>query len=259
MTEPEERAAQSRDPTRELLSLLYFPYNGLVVIPFFGASTIFWGVAAVLSSRFSQRLGFHCGTAWAWSTCRINFTRVRVHRRERADPGQSYVIMSNHQSHWDTLAFYGHWGRQFRWVIKNELRKVPGLGWGCDAVGHIFIDRSNRERAIESLREASKKLEPGVSIMIFPEGKRSPDGRLQEFKKGGFVMAEEMGLPILPVSISGSHRVLPKNTLRLLPGSIDITVHDPIDPADYGAGQRDQLMADVRAAINRGLGEDERS
>ena len=250
-------AAPARGPLRELLSLLYFPYNGLVVMPFFGASTIFWGVAAVLSSQISPRLGFHCGTAWAWTTNRVNFTRVRVHGRHRADPNQSYVIMSNHQSHWDTLAFYGHWGRQFRWVIKDDLRKVPGLGWGCDAVGHIFIDRSNRERAIESLREASRKLEPGVSIMIFPEGKRSPDGRLQPFKKGGFVMAEEMGLPILPVSISGSHRVLPKKTLRLLPGRIDITVHDPIDTAQYGPDRREELMAAVRTAINAGLGSHE--
>jgi len=240
------------------LSLIYFPYNALVVMPFFAGSTIFWGVMAVVTSQLSQRLGFHCGTAWAWSTCRMNFTRVRVRGRERADPRQSYVIMSNHQSHFDTLAFYGHWGRQFRWVIKDDLRKVPGLGWGCDAVGHIFIDRSNRERAIASMKEAAQKLEPGVSIMIFPEGERSPDGRLQTFKKGGFVMAEQLGLPILPVTISGSHRVLPKKTLRLLPGRIDITVHAPIDPTTYGPDQRDRLMSDVRAAITSGLSDEER-
>ncbi|MBW2528184.1 MAG: 1-acyl-sn-glycerol-3-phosphate acyltransferase [Deltaproteobacteria bacterium] len=242
-----------RDGVRDLLSLLYAPYNGLVVMPFFGASTLFWGVMAVLTSQISPRVGFHCGTVWAWSTCRVNFNRVRVHGRERADPRQSYVMMSNHQSHFDTLAFYGHWGRQFRWVIKEELRKVPGLGWGCDAVGHIFIDRSNRQAAMASLREAQRKLPPGVSIMIFPEGKRSPDGKLQPFKRGGFVMAQELGLPILPLTIRGTGRVLPKNSLRLLPGRIDIVVHDPIDPAAYGSDGRDQLVADVRAAIESGL------
>ena len=104
-----------------------------------------------------------------------------------------------------------------------------------------------------SLREAQRKLPPGVSIMIFPEGKRSPDGQLQPFKRGGFVMAEELGLPILPVTIRGTGRVLPKNSLRLLPGRIDIVVHDPIDPAAYGPDGRDRLMADVRAAIESGL------
>jgi 1-acyl-sn-glycerol-3-phosphate acyltransferase len=253
LTTPDSATDSPRDRARDLLSLLYLPYNGLVVIPFFASSTIFWGTMAVLSSQISQRVGFHCGTAWAWSTCRMNFTRVRVRGRERADPKQSYVMMSNHQSHFDTLAFYGHWGRQFRWVLKEELRKVPGLGWGCEAVGHIFIDRSNREAAIASLREAQEKLEPGVSIMIFPEGKRSPDGRLGEFKRGGFVMAQQLGLPILPVTISGSHRLLPKGTLRLLPGRIDITIHDPIDPTAYGPDDRERLMADVRAAIGSGL------
>ena len=110
MATPDPVTDSARDQGRDRLSLIYFPYNALVVMPFFAGSTIFWGVMAVVTSQLSQRLGFHCGTAWAWSTCRMNFTRVRVRGRERADPRQSYVIMSNHQSHFDTLAFYGHWG-----------------------------------------------------------------------------------------------------------------------------------------------------
>lgn len=172
--------------------------------------------------------------------------------KERADSTQSYIIMSNHQSHFDVLAFYGHWWRQFRWVMKEELRKVPGLGAGCEAVGHIFVDRSDKAKAVESLKRAQEQLEPGTSIMIFPEGNRSLDGRLSPFKKGGFMMALDMGLPILPVSISGSRKVLPGKTLNLYPGTIRITVHEPIDPMRYGMERRDELMADVRAAIASG-------
>lgn len=204
-------------------------------------------------------MAFHCGTIWAWCLCRANFTWVRIRGRERAKAGQSYVIMSNHQSHFDILAFYGHWGRQFRWIMKQELRQVPGLGWGCAAVGHIFVDRSDRERAIASMRAAARLLEGGVSVMIFPEGTRSHDGRLQAFKKGGFMMALELGLPILPVSISGSRHVLPGHTLRLLPGSVRITVHEPIEVAPRSLEDRERLMEEVAAVIRSGLSPWERA
>jgi 1-acyl-sn-glycerol-3-phosphate acyltransferase len=237
----------------EALRLLYLPWTYLVFVPALALTTLVLGVAAMVVAPIDQRLSNHCGALWAWLLCRANLTRVRVRGRENVARGQSFVIMSNHQSHFDVLAFYGHWGRQFRWVIKKELRSVPILGPGCKAQGHIFIDRSDRERAIASLREAQEHLLPGASIMIFPEGSRSRDGRLGELKKGGFMMAYEMGLPILPVSITGTHRVLPPHRMMLLPGSVEISVHPPIDPAAYGVDGRDRLMADVRRAIASGL------
>ena len=238
---------------RQLLRRVYAPYTYLVFLPYLGASTLAWGALATLIGQLSPRLSFHCGTAWAWLLCRANFTAVTVEGREHMAPGQSYVIMSNHQSHFDVLAFYGHFLRQFRWVIKQELRKVPGLGAGCAAVGHIFIDRSSREAAIASLSAARPLLDGGISVMIFPEGTRSPDGRMLPFKKGGFMIALDFGLPILPVSISGSRHVLPGRTMKLLPGAIRIRIHPPIDPTAYGSAQRDQLMADVRSRIASGL------
>ena len=238
---------------RGVLRWVYLPWVWLVFFPFLVSTTLFWGIAAVLCSLVSPRIGFHCGTAWSWCLCRANFTSVRIRGRQHADPKRSYVIMSNHQSHFDILAFYGHWGRQFRWVMKHELRKVPGLGWGCAAVGHIFIDRSDRAKALASLEAAKSRLTDGVSVMFFPEGTRSPDGRMGELKKGGFMMALEMGLPILPVSISGSRHILPSKALWLLPGRIDITIHEPIDVSGYSMERRESLMEEVAAAIRSGL------
>ena len=247
------RQVEPGETRRNVLRWLYLPYAWLVFIPFLAVSTIFWGTMAVLTSLVSQRLAFHCGTVWSFCLCLVNFTWVRVRGRQHLVPGQSYVIVSNHQSHFDILAFYGFFGRQFRWVMKQELRKVPGLGWGCAAVGHIFIDRADRERAIASLNAAREKLKGGVSVMFFPEGTRSRDGRMRPFKKGGFVMALEMGLPILPVTISGSRRVLPGHTLRLLPGRVDITIHPPIPVAGRTLESRDELMQRTREVVRSAL------
>lgn len=258
----EGMAEMNRAPTGrndELLRRLYSPWVFGVYIPFLAISTVGWGTLTIAVSQFSQRLAFHCGTAWAWSLCRANFTKVIVGGRENVDPDRSYVMMSNHQSHFDSLAIYGHWRHQFRWVMKQELRKIPALGRACEDIGHIFIDRSDRQRAIESLRAARERLEPGVSILFFPEGSRSPDGRLGTFKKGGFVMAQEMDLPILPISISGSSRVLPNRSFAMLPGTVHIRIHPAVETAGYNDDEREQLMADVREAIASGLNEWERS
>ncbi len=252
-TPAEPEASEGRAP--ELLRLLYAPWTYGVFVPALITLTGALGLAAIAIAPFDQRAAHHAGTVWAWLLCRANLTRVRVTGREHVRPGQSYIIMSNHQSHFDVLAFYGHWGGQFRWVMKRELRKVPILGAGCEAQGHVFIDRSDREGAIASLRQAASKLLPGASVMIFPEGSRSRDGRLGQLKKGGFMMAYEMGLPILPVTIHGTGRILPSHGSLLLPGSVRITIHEPIDPATYGRDGRDRLMADVRAAIASALPE----
>lgn len=258
-TKTQQPVEEPGERRRNILRWIYFPYKWLVYIPFLAVSTLVDGIIAVLICLVSPRAAFHMGTFWSWVLCRMNFSWVSIKGRENAKKGQSYVVMSNHQSHFDILAFYGHWGRQFRWVIKKELRKVPGLGWYCAAGGHIFIDRSDRQKAIESLMAAKPRLKGGVSVMFFPEGTRSDNGRMREFKKGGFMMALDLGLPILPVSISNSRHVLPNKTLKLLPGHIRIKIHPPIDTSKYSVETREQLMADVRAVIASGLTDWERA
>lgn len=181
--------------------------------------------------------------------------RVRVAGREHLRPNQSYVMLSNHQGAYDILALYGYLGREFRWVMKEELRKVPFLGWGCAAIGHIFVDRKNSARAIASLEAAKSHLVGGVSVLLFPEGTRSTDGRLLPFKKGGFAIARQLDLPILPVSITGSNEILPKACLFPRPGTVRVRFHAAIAPGDFP--DTAELMAKVRAEIESGLALDE--
>jgi 1-acyl-sn-glycerol-3-phosphate acyltransferase len=228
----------------------------LVFFPVVLVATTYFGLAAVVGAMISRRLGFYAGTVWAWFLVAASFVRVRVEGREHLRNRRSFVILSNHQGNYDILALYGFLGREFRWVIKEELRRVPFLGWGCAAIGHIFVDRRDARRAIASLEAAKPQLVNGVSVVFFPEGTRSEDGRLGRFKKGGFVMARQLGLPILPVSISGSARVLPKGSLLPRPGTIRVRIHAPLEPASFAPG--DALIEQVRATIADGLGPGER-
>ncbi len=233
---------------------LFLPWTLAVTIPVILVSTAIFGLLAVLLSLVSQRLGFYSGVFWARSLTWASWVRVRVHGREHALPGKSYVLLCNHQGGFDILALYGFLGREFRWVMKEELRKVPFLGWGCAAIGHIFVDRSNPARAIGSLEAAKQKLTDGVSVVFFPEGTRSDDGRLRPFKKGGFLLARQLDLPILPVSIDGSTRILPKGCLFPRPGTVQVRFHPPIVPSEVP--DTPELIARVRAAIEAGLAED---
>ncbi len=244
--------------TSRVLRWCYAPFTWLVYIPFLGVWTAIMGSVAMLLSRLTPQSAFWTGTVWARVLCWANFTRVTVDGWENLQPGTSYVIMANHQSHFDVLAIYGHWRHQFRWVMKQSLRKKPFLGPACDRVGHVFIDRRDRGSALASLKEAGERIRDGISILFFPEGTRSADGRLRDFKKGGFIMAGDMGLELLPVSITGSYKVLPKGTLSLLPGHIRITIHAPVDPRIHG-DDRAALISAVRAPIISGLSEWERN
>jgi 1-acyl-sn-glycerol-3-phosphate acyltransferase len=229
------------------------PWMVAVFYPVVIVTTAIFGTLAVLLSLVDKRIGFYSGQFWAWCLTGSSLVRVRVRGRENLVPGRSYVILANHQGNYDILALYGYLGRQFRWVIKEELRKVPFLGWGCAAIGHIFVDRSDSRRAIASLEAAKPALAGGVSVVFFPEGTRSPDGRLQRFKKGGFRMARQLDLDIVPVAISGSYRVLPKGSLLPRPGTIRVQILPPVSPAAHATDEA--LVAAVRTAIAAELGE----
>lgn len=234
--------------SRNLAYLLYQPYKVLIFLPvILIATNLLGGLIILLVSLGMPRLARPLPVLWARINALAAPARVRVQGSENVDRNQSYVVVANHQSHFDILAIYGWLGIEIRWVMKIELRKVPVLGLACEKLGHVYIDRSNHRKAQASIDAAKQQLQNGTSIFFFPEGTRSLDGRLLPFKKGAFKLAKELGLPLLPVTINGSHDILPAKTLNLFPGTVDIIIHPPIPVEE--ASSEEQLMAQARERI----------
>jgi len=233
---------------RKVLYILYQPYKWLFFFPFLFINTIFFGIVAVLvSSLVNQRVGSYWGgVVWSRLNSWLTPMFVKVIGRENVDSTKSYIIVSNHLSYYDIFLVYGWLGIDIKWLMKKELKKLPGIGFGSKKVGHIFIDRSNAKKAFESLNEAKRRLVDGTSVVIFPEGTRSKDGELGEFKRGAFKIAFDLGLPILPITIKGTNRILPANSIDLFPGSASLTIHKPIDINLYASNELERLVNDVR-------------
>lgn len=231
---------------------LYQPYKWLIVIPLFLTETLFFTIYIFLISTFSHRLAFYGGVWWAKVMQWLTPMPVKIIGRENIDPKQSYIIVSNHQSASDIVAIYGSIGIQFRWILKQELRKAPLLGIACEKMQHIFIDRSSARASYRSIQKAKEILTNGTSVVIFPEGTRSKTGEMGTFKHGAFKMAFELGLPILPITLNGTHSVMSGGLETLIYGHSEMVIHKPIDTMRY-KDNRDELIEVTRAAIMNGL------
>ncbi len=240
---------------RNLAWWLYQPYKYLVVIPVLGLTTAVCASIAVISSLFiSPRTASRmAGVPWARVVAWVTPMRVRVEGRENLDPEQSYVLVSNHQSQYDIFLLYGWLGVDFKWVMKKELRNVLGIGVACDRLGHVFIDRSNHAAALATLETAKARIVGGTSVIFFPEGTRSRDGQLKMFKKGAFRMAIDLGLPILPLTVTGTRDVLPAGTSDLFPGSARLIIHPPISVVGLAADDCSNLLEETRSVIASSL------
>jgi 1-acyl-sn-glycerol-3-phosphate acyltransferase len=176
-----------------------------------------------------------------------------MHGLEHIDEKETYVFMSNHQSMYDIPALLGHLRVQFRWLAKIELFRIPVFGRAMSNAGYIEIDRANRKAAFRSIQRAARKVQEGTSVLVFPEGSRSDDGRIKPFKKGGFVLALSSGRPIVPVTILGSGAILPKGSLRIEPGRILLRIHPPVETTGFSNKNIDALMETVRSIMCRDL------
>ncbi len=180
--------------------------------------------------------------------------RLRVSGLERVDLEKTYVVMSNHQSLYDIPTILTALPLRTRMVAKSELFKVPLWSQAMKAAGFVPVHRGNRERATQDLRAANEALCRGISIWIAPEGTRSADGQLLPFKHGGFVLATLAKVPILPVSIDGTRKILPARALNFVKGvEVKVTVGEPVDPAAYKRKERERLVEAVRSQIQSAL------
>ena len=240
---------------RGLFWFLYQPYKWLVFAPMVVVITlVLAGVTVVLRPLLGARVVSRLtAVPWARLISWLTPMTVAVEGRGNVDPRQSYVITCNHQSHYDILVLYGWLGVDFKWVMKQELRRIPGLGAACASLGHIFIDRSDHQAALRSLENAKERIVDGTSVMFFPEGTRSPDGRLLRFKRGAFRMALDLGLPVLPLTINDTRRVLPARSIDLVPGAARLQIHPPIPTDGLSVEDLPRLMAETRTVIESSL------
>jgi len=237
---------------KKILFIIYQPYKWLIFFPLFFIDTLIFGfLAFIISWLINQRAGSYIGgVIWSRFNAILTPMFVKVEGKKNIKKGQSYVVVSNHQSYYDIFLIYGWLGVDLKWIMKKELRKIPGIGFGSEKVGHIFLDRSNSKKALESINEAKRKLVNGTSVVIFPEGTRSKTGEVAQFKKGGFKIAFDLGLPILPVTVIGTKDILPTDSNNILPGKVKMIIHEPIDIAHLNEKDYDTVMNNVRDKIS---------
>jgi 1-acyl-sn-glycerol-3-phosphate acyltransferase len=198
------------------------------------------------------RMGINGARLALW----LSGVRIEAHGLEKIPYGRAAIYMPNHQSNCDPPAVISILPPVLV-LAKQEFFGVPVLGWAIRYRGFIPVDRKNRERALAAVQQAVESIKRGNSFLAFPEGTRSPDGRLQTFKKGLFVMAIKAGALIVPVSVSGARKIMPKGRFAIHPGVVRITIHDPIPAADYTVERRRELIRVTRQAILKGLDPEE--
>jgi len=227
--------------------LIFLPLVIVLTLLFSTLTVIF---ATLVNPEWASRT---FAARWARTCAFITPVRVTVEGAENAKPDQSYIVVSNHQSQYDILLVYGWLKLDLKWVMKKELRKIPGIGLGCEKAGHIFVERQNPKKAAKAISEAMKRLGNGIGVLFFPEGTRSLDGRLLPFKKGAFRLALDQDIPILPVTLVGTRDILPAKSLSLFPGKARMVIHPVIEPGGRALAQMAELMAETRQAINSAL------
>ena len=178
--------------------------------------------------------GYYPGKCWSWLTIRILLLPVKVEGREHLDKKQSYVFVSNHQGAFDIFLIYGFLGRNFKWMMKYQLRKMPFIGMACQAAHHIFVDKRGTAKIKQTYLEARQTLKDGMSLVVFPEGARTFTGHMGDFKRGAYMLASDLQLPVVPLTINGSFQVMPRmrdmKWVQWHP--LTLTIHEPIPPKE---------------------------
>ena len=214
--------------------VLTFLYQIVIWLPLFLAATILTALICTIGCALGgdRIFSYYPGKFWSKFACWVSLCPVTVTGREKLLPNQSYVFVANHQGVYDIFLLYGYLNVPIKWIMKQSLRSLPFVGKACEMAGFIFVDNSSPVAAAKTIRKAEQSLKNGVSITIFPEGSRTHTGELGKFKKGAYQMAIDMKLPIVPVTINGSYKVMSRHTVLFTPHRMEMIIHDPI-PTDH--------------------------
>lgn len=237
------------------MKIFYRIYQLCIALPIFLVLTLLTAFTTIIGSLVggAHVWGYYPGKIWSQLTCYLLLLPVKVVGRENLDKHTSYVFAPNHQGIFDIFLIYGFLGRNFKWMMKKSLRKIPFVGKACASAGHIFVDRSNAKGMIATVRQAERSLTNGVSLVVFPEGSRTTDGSLGSFKRGAFQLADDLQLPVVPVTITGSFDVLPRTAKWVRRHRLTLLIHQPIPPQGKGPENVKALMTETYEAVASGL------
>jgi len=231
-----------------------------LVVPLVVIVTTFWSVMTIISRPFDRSARFYHWILRVWSRALLRLFGIRatVSGTENLDRSRSYVYLANHSSYLDIIVVGATLPDDIRFVLKRELGRIPIFGWGLVLGPYILIDRADARNAIASIDKAASEIARGASVIIFPEGTRSADGRLAPFKRGGFLLAIKSGVPMVPVAIDGTFRLMSRNDRTVRPGAVSVRIGEPIEGhANASRTEAAALQEQVRGQLLTMLGSTE--
>ena len=238
------------------MKYLYIIYQ-IIVSPILLVITILTALTTILGCWIGNGhiWGYYPGKIWSRLFCYILLIPVKVIRNKNVHKNKSYVFVANHQGSFDIFLIYGFLNRNFKWMMKKSLRKAPFIGKACETARHIFVDKSGPKKIMETINQGRHTLKDGMSLVIFPEGSRTYNGHMAEFKKGAFMLADELQLPVVPLTISGSFNILPRTGKYLCWHPMKLIIHDPIYPTCQGPENLKYLAEESYKIIEESLPE----
>ena len=240
------------------MNILYKVYQLFIALPIIFVATVLTSLITILGGFINAHVfGYYPGRIWSKVVLRVLLLPIHVEGREHLHPRQSYVFVANHQGPVDIFLIYGYLGRNFKWMMKKALRKMPLVGVACEKARHIFVDKSGPKAIKETIDKARATLQNGTSLVVFPEGSRSFTGHMGLFRKGAFQLADDLQLPVVPVTIDGSFDVLTRmagfNFVHWHP--LRLVIHEPIPPVDEGKEDIKHTMEEAYRVIMNSLPE----
>lgn len=239
------------------MKYLYRIYQLFIAAPVILVATIITAVTVTIGSTLGNGhfWGYYPGRWWGWVIIRVLLLPVKVEGRENLQSGQSYVFVSNHQGAFDIFLIYGFLQRNFKWMMKRQIRNIPLVGLACEASHQIFVDKRGPSKIKETYTKARATLKDGMSLVVFPEGSRSFTGHMGVFRRGAFMLADELQLPVAPLTINGSFNVMPRmrdmHFVNWHP--LTLTIHKPIEPVGQGADNIKHLEQESYQVVMSGL------
>ncbi|PLX47807.1 MAG: 1-acyl-sn-glycerol-3-phosphate acyltransferase [Desulfobulbaceae bacterium] len=238
---------------------LFSYLRGFLAVVFAVLITPFSSLQALLYLlvlRTSEQTAQVAPRTWARLILAVSGVKVRVEGMEKLESGKSYIFAANHQSQFDIFCLQGSFEWDFRWLAKKELFRIPIFGPALRRSGNIPIDRSSGRKSMVSLNEAAQRIKGGCSVVIFPEGTRSVDGNLLDFKAGGMMIAIKAGVGVVPMAICGTRHILPKGKILPRAGEVVIRLGDPLDVSGYSLKEKQKLADDLRWQVAELLGQE---